>query len=71
MMTTTDSRRQEKAPDAARKMNPRCVQIGSRDTRREDLSEECRRESLIVNGTAHERAMAEWLAAMADTEGWE
>jgi len=48
-----------------------CVQIWVPDTRRAGFAEECRRQSRLLQGDAHERETADWLEAAADREGWQ
>lgn len=49
----------------------RPVQIWVPDTRRKGFAEECRRQSLSLQGDAQEADTLGWLEAIADTEGWE
>ena len=49
----------------------RPVQIWVPDTRRTGFADECRRQSLALQGDPQETDMANWLEAAADTKGWE
>lgn len=70
-MRTNTSERVQKHRMALRAAGLRPVQIWVPDTRRAGFAEECRRQSLILRGDAHERETLDWLEAAADTEGWE
>lgn len=70
-MTTSASERVQKHRETLRKAGLRPVQIWVPDTRRKGFAAECRRQSLLVREDAHERATIDWLAAAADTKGWE
>lgn len=70
-MRTNTSERVQKHRMALRAAGLRPVQIWVPDTRRAGFAEECRRQSLILLGDAHERETLDWLEAAADTEGWE
>lgn len=48
----------------------RPVQIWVPDTRREGFAAECRRQSRLLHDDPEERATLDWLAAVADTDGW-
>jgi hypothetical protein len=48
----------------------RPIQIWVPDTRRAGFAEECRRQSLLLQGDALETETLEWLESVADTEGW-
>lgn len=69
-MKTGTSERVQKHRAALRASGLRPVQIWVPDTRRAGFAEECRRQSLALQGDAHEREMADWLEAAADREGW-
>ena len=49
----------------------RPVQIWVPDTRREGFAAECRRQSRLLHGDPEEDATLAWLAAVADTDGWQ
>lgn len=70
-MVTATSERVQKHRIALREAGLRPVQIWVPDTRRAGFAQECRRQSLLLQGDAQERETAEWLAAAADTEGWQ
>ena len=69
-MRTSTSTRVQKHRAALRKAGLRPLQIWVPDTRRVGFAEECRRQSLLLQGDAHERETADWLDAAADREGW-
>jgi hypothetical protein len=69
-MGATISLRVQKHRTALRESGLRLVQIWVPDTRRAGFAEECRRQSLSLQGDAHEREVLNQLAAAADTEGW-
>jgi hypothetical protein len=48
----------------------RPVTIWVPDTRRSDFAEECRRQSQLLQGDAHEQESAGWLESVADHKGW-
>ena len=48
----------------------RLVQIWVPDTRREGFAEECRRQSLVLQGDRHEREVLDWLERVADIDSW-
>lgn len=70
-MRAATSERVQKHRAALRESGLRPVQIWVPDTRREGFAEECRRQSQLVKSDAHERETTEWLAAVADHEGWQ
>jgi hypothetical protein len=70
-MRTTASARVQKHRAALRESGLRPVQIWVPDTRRTGFAEECRRQSLSLQGDAHERETAEWLEAAGDRAGWQ
>lgn len=49
----------------------RPVQIWVPDVRKPGFEQECRRQSMALHADAHDAHVAEWLEAVADTEGWE
>ncbi|MGZ8216822.1 antitoxin MazE family protein [Methylomagnum sp.] len=49
----------------------RLVRIWLPDTRREGFAEECRRQSLSLRDDPQEAETLDWLANVADTEGWQ
>ena len=64
--------------DSARRYRARMIAQGFRqihiwvpDTRSSRFAEECRRQSLLLQGDAHEQETAEWLEAAGDREGWQ
>lgn len=70
-MKTSTSQRVQKHRAALRASGLRPVQIWVPDTRRAGFAEECRRQSLILRGDAHEQETADWLEAAADRQGWQ
>lgn len=70
-MRTSTSERVQKHRAALREAGLRPVQIWVPDTRRAGFAEECRRQSLLLQGDAHEQDTADWLDAAADREGWQ
>ena len=64
------SERVQKHRIALRAAGLRPLQIWVPDTRRRGFAEECRRQSLVLRGDAHERKTMKWLEAVADTDGW-
>lgn len=69
-MRTNTSERVRHHRTALREAGLRPVQIWVPDTRRAGFSEECRRQSLSLQGDAHERETVDWLEAAGDREGW-
>lgn len=70
-MRTSTSERVQKHRAALRESGLRPVQIWVPDTRRAGFAEECRRQSLLLQGDAHEREIGDWLEAAGDREGWQ
>ena len=70
-MRTNTSERVQKHRAALREAGLRPVQIWVPDTRRAGFADECRRQSLLLHGDAHERDTADWLDAAADRDGWQ
>ena len=70
-MRSSTSARVQKHRAALRESGLRPVQIWVPDTRRAGFAEECRRQSRLLQGDAHERETADWLEAAADREGWQ
>ena len=70
-MRASTSARVQKHRLALRESGLRPVQIWVPDTRRAGFAEECRRQSQLLQGDAHEREAVNWLEAAADHEGWE
>jgi hypothetical protein len=56
---------------ALRKAGLRPVQIWVPDTRAAGFAEECRRQSMLLQGDNHEKETADWLEDAADREGWQ
>ena len=70
-MSTSTSARVQKHRAALRESGLRPVQIWVPDTRRPGFAEECRRQSQLVQGDAHEHETSDWLDVAADREGWQ
>lgn len=70
-MKASISARVQKHRAALREAGLRPVQIWMPDTRRAGFAEECRRQSRLLQGDAHERETSDWLEAVADREGWQ
>ena len=70
-MGITASARVQKHRIALRESGLRPVQIWVPDTRRAGFAEECRRQSLSLQGDVHERETVEWLEAASDSAGWQ
>jgi hypothetical protein len=70
-MATATSERVQKHRIALRDAGLRPVQIWVPDTRRAGFAEECKRQSLLLQGDVQEREATDWLQAAADTEGWQ
>lgn len=70
-MRTNISARVQKHRAALREAGLRPVQIWVPDTRRAGFAEECRRQSLLLQGDALEHETADWLGAVGDREGWQ
>lgn len=70
-MGTTTSVRVQKHRAALRESGLRPLQIWVPDTRRAGFSEECRRQSQLLQGDAHEGDVTAWLEAAGDRAGWQ
>ena len=70
-MRTSTSARVQKHRTALRESGLRPVQIWVPDTRRAGFAEECRRQSLSLQGDAHENEIADWLEAAGDRTDWQ
>ena len=70
-MKTSISMRVQKHRAALRASGLRPVQIWVPDTRRAGFAEECRRQSMLLQGDSHERETTDWLDAAADRKGWQ
>jgi hypothetical protein len=69
-MATSVTQRVRKRRAALRAAGLRPVQIWLPDTRRSGFAEECRRQSMMLQGDPHELQTLEWLDVIADREGW-
>ena len=70
-MSTSTSARVQKHRAALRQSGLRPVQIWVPDTRQPGFAEECRRQSLLLQGDAHDQETTDWLESTADREGWQ
>jgi hypothetical protein len=70
-MRSTTQERVNKHRATLRAAGLRPVQIWVPDTRRAGFAEECLRQSLALIDDAHEDETLDWLAAVADTTGWD
>ena len=70
-MRASISARVQKHRAALRVSGLRPVQIWVPDTRQAGFAEECRRQSLLLQGDANEQETTDWLEAAADREGWQ
>ena len=66
----TSTSRVQKRRAAARAAGLRLMQIWVPDTRRVGFAEECRRQSLGLQGDHHEREVLDWLEHVADIDSW-
>lgn len=64
------SERVQKHRAALRAAGMRPVQIWVPDVRRPGFAEECRRQSASLHGDPLEADTLQWLAAVADEDGW-
>ncbi len=70
-MRASTSERVQKHRAVLRESGLRPVQIWVPDTRRVGFAEECRRQSLSLQGDVHERETSDWLEVAGDREGWQ
>jgi Antitoxin MazE-like len=70
-MRSTTLERANTHRTALRAAGLRPVQIWVPDMRRAGFADECRRQSLVLIGDAHEDETLDWLAIAADTTGWD
>ncbi len=70
-MRASTSARVQKHRAALRESGLRPMQIWVLDTRRAGFAEECRRQSMLLQGDAQERETADWLEAAGDRAGWQ
>ena len=67
---STSAARVQKHRKALRAAGLRPIQIWVPDTRRRGFAEECRRQSLLLTGDAHEADVLDWLDQVADRDDW-
>ncbi len=70
-MSFSVSERVHRHRESLRAAGLRPVQIWVPDTRRPGFANECRRQSRLLLCSADEQDTMKWLAAAADTDGWE
>jgi hypothetical protein len=70
-MGMSTAQRVQKHREGLRAAGLRPVQIWVPDTRQEGFALECRRQSRLLQGDAHEQETLHWLEAVADTDGWQ
>jgi len=70
MPTKTSAERVQKHRAGLRAAGLRPVQIWVPDTRSSGFANECRRQSLVLQGDPQEADILNWLEAAADTKGW-
>lgn len=66
--STTDRVRRHR--ESLRESGLKPLQIWIPDTRSESFRQLCRRESLLVASDPHEAEILDWIAQVADTDGW-
>ena len=71
MTSKTSAERVQKHRAGLRASGLRPVQIWVPDTRSSGFTNECRRQSLALQGDPQEADILNWLEAAADTKGWE
>ena len=71
MTTKTTAGRVQKHRAGLRAAGLRPVQIWVPDTRSSGFADECRRQSLALQGDQQETDIANWLEVAADTKGLE
>lgn len=69
-MSTNTSERVQKHRQALREAGLRPIQIWVSDTRRAGFAEECKRQSMLLQGDTLETETLEWLESVVDTGGW-
>jgi hypothetical protein len=70
-MTTATAQRVQKHRDALRAAGFRPVQLWVPDTRSAEFIAECRRQSQLLQDDPHEADTLDWLAHVADDNGWQ
>jgi hypothetical protein len=70
MTTKTSAERVQKHRAGLRAAGLRPVQIWVPDIRSSGFANECRRQSLSLQGDPQEADILNWLEAAADTKGW-
>ena len=70
-MSTSTSARVQKHRVALREAGLRPLQIWVPDTRAAGFADECRRQSMLLQGDTHDKEIIDWLEDAADREGWQ
>lgn len=70
-MAKSTAVRVQKHRDALRASGLRPIQIWVPDTRRKGFSEECHRQSKLLQNDHQEHKVLEWIDKISDHEGWE
>jgi hypothetical protein len=70
MKSSTGAQRIKKHRDKLRRSGLRLVQMWVPDTRAPGFAAECRRQSLIIKNSPHEKQIMDWVEKVADTTGW-
>lgn len=70
-MSVSTNQRVQRHRDRLRPAGLRPVQIWVPDTSHPGFAEECRRQSRLLRDDPLESETLGWLAAVADTSGWE
>ena len=69
-MTTPVATRVSRHRQALRKAGLRPVQLWVPDTRAPGFADECRRQSALLLGDAHERATLHWIEDVSSAADW-
>ena len=69
-MRTAVTDRVRKHRETLRAAGLKPVQIWVPDTRSESFRQKCERESLLLAADPHEAEILNWIAEVADTDGW-
>jgi ERCC4-related helicase len=70
MATTSSAQRVQRHRAQLRAQGMRPVQLWLPDTRSADFAAECRRQSALLSADPQERETLDWIAQVADTDGW-
>jgi hypothetical protein len=69
-MRTATTDRVRKHRESLRELGLKPLQIWIPDTRSESFRQQCARESLLVASDPQETEILDWIAQVADTDGW-